>query len=150
MTMNISSPRSVCATSIDETIAIITPKKLCLRTPSRTSSRLSTAFGPEGVVIRPQQCLVVIAAQLVGQRTAEEVRDVGHRRTPRDGLPVHHGQRPVGAGLAEKHVVQAIVTVHQAVRALLRGFACDVSVEACHQPLAHLAMCRGDLVAVAL
>jgi hypothetical protein len=45
--MNISSPRSVCATSIDETIAIITPKKLARRTPSRTSSMLITALDPK-------------------------------------------------------------------------------------------------------
>ena len=104
----------------------------------------------EGVVVGPQQRLVVIAAQLVGQRAAEEIRDIGHRRTPRDGLPVHHCQRPVGAGLAEQHVVQPVVTVHKTVRALRRDFACDVGVEASDQALAHLAMLRRDLVAVAL
>ena len=66
----------------------------------------------EGVAVRLQQRLVVMAAHVVGQRAAEEVRDVGHCRTPCDGLPVHHRQRPVGAGLAEQHVVQAIVAVH--------------------------------------
>jgi hypothetical protein len=40
--------------------------------------------------------------------------------------------------------------VHKAVRALRLGFAYDVTVEACDQPLAHLAMLRSDLVAVAL
>jgi hypothetical protein len=46
MVMNIASPRSVRSTSIDDTTAIITPKKLCLRTPSRTSPRLIGASGP--------------------------------------------------------------------------------------------------------
>ena len=40
--------------------------------------------------------------------------------------------------------------MHKTVRALRRGLACDVSVEACDKPLAHLAMLRRDLIAVAL
>jgi len=44
--MNIRSPRSVRSTNIGETIAIITPKKLWRRTPSRTSARLIGGSGP--------------------------------------------------------------------------------------------------------
>lgn len=44
--MNIWSPRSVRFTSIEETIAIITPKKLCRRTPSATSARVMGSCGP--------------------------------------------------------------------------------------------------------
>ena len=68
----------------------------------------------EGVVVGAQQRVVLVAAGRDGQRAAEEVRDIGHRRTPGDGLPVHHRQRPVGAGLAEQHVVQPVVAVHEA------------------------------------
>jgi hypothetical protein len=44
--MNIWSPRAVRSTSIGETIAMMTPKKLCLRTPPRTSSRVSGESAP--------------------------------------------------------------------------------------------------------
>ncbi|PQM44040.1 hypothetical protein C1Y40_05801 [Mycobacterium talmoniae] len=47
--MNIRSPRSVRSTSMDDTIAIITPKKLWRRTPVRTSSMLSGQSGPSAV-----------------------------------------------------------------------------------------------------
>jgi hypothetical protein len=46
MAMNIASPRSVRSTSIGDTIAISTPKKLWCRTPSRTSSTVTSAVGP--------------------------------------------------------------------------------------------------------
>ncbi len=104
---------------------------------------------PQGVVVRAQQCVVVVAAHVVGQRAAEKVGDIGHRRPPGDGLPVDHGERPVGFGLPEQHVVQPVVAVHQPVntaRCLLLGAVC---VETGDKPLTHLAMRRSDVVAVA-
>ena len=73
-------------------------------------------FGAQGVVIRPQQRVVVFATQPLRQSAAEEIGDIGHRRTPNNRLPVHHRQRAVGSGLAEKHVVKPIVAVHKTVR----------------------------------
>ena len=122
MVMNIWSPRSVRSTSIDDTIAIITPKKLWRRTPSRTSSRSTGATGAERFVVGPQQRVVVVAARLDRQRAAEEVGHIGQRRAPGDGLPVDHGQRPVGAGLAEQHVVEAVVAVDQALHPVFCRF----------------------------
>ena len=103
---------------------------------------------PQGVVIRAQQCVVVVAAHVVGQRAAEEVGDVGHRRPPGDGLPVDHGERPVGIRLPEQHVVQPVVAVHQPVHTARRLLLGAVRVETGNKPLTHLAMRRSDLVAV--
>ena len=85
-----------------------------------------------------------------GQRATEEVRDIGHRRTPGDGLPVNDRQRPVGTGLTEQHVVQPIVAVDEAVDTVGCGLLGQIRVEAGDQPLANLAMLGGDPVAIAL
>ena len=92
----------------------------------------------------------MLAAGRDGQRATEEVRDIGHRRTPGDGLPVHDGQRAVGAGLTEQHVVEPIVTVDEAVDTIGCGLLRQIRVEAGDQPLANLAMLGGDPVAIAL
>ena len=105
--------------------------------------------GAERLGVGGQQRVVVLAAPLDGQCAAEEVGDVGERRAPGDGLPVHDGQRPVGAGLAEQHVVEPVVAVDQAAWTVPLGFAGQVGVEGLDQSLADLAVLLGDLVAIA-
>ena len=92
----------------------------------------------------------MLAAKVVGERAAEEVCDVGHRRAPPNGLPVHHRQRAVGAGLAEKHVVQPVVAVHQSLRAITSRLGGQVAVEAADQTLAHQPVVGVDPIAVAV
>ena len=99
-------------------------------------------------MIGGQQFVVVVPANLCRKRATEKVGDVGHRRTPGDRLPVHHGQVAQRSGPAEEHVVQSVVAVDQAVEAtrLLGG----VGVESLHQTPAHIALAGGDGVAVAI
>ena len=148
--MNISSPRSVRSTSIDEHDRHHHPEEALPSHPVADVVEADAGIGAEGFVVRPQQRVVVFAAKLVRQRAAEEVRDVGHRRTPGDGLPVHHGQRPVRARLAEKHVVQAVVAVDEAHDPVAGTLGGEVCIEAADESLAHRAVLGCDLIAVAV
>ena len=106
--------------------------------------------GSERLGVGGQQRVVVLTASLDRQCAAEEVGDVGERRTPGDGLPVHDGQRPVGTGLAEQHVVEPVVAVDQAAWAVPLGFGGQVGVEGLDQPFADFPVLLGDLVAITL
>ena len=99
-------------------------------------------------VVRTEQRVVVVAADVVGQCAAKEVRDVDQRRPPRDGLPVHDGQRAVGALLPEQHVVQPVVAMDEPVHGL--GEVGLVGVEARDHPLTHLAVLRRNLIPVTI
>ena len=106
--------------------------------------------GSQGLVVDPQQLVVVVAAALNGQRAAEEVRRIRHGRTPRDGLPVDDGQRPVRGCLSEQHVVEAVVTVDQSLRMRGRRLLGHVGVERRDEAFAHLAVGGRDLVPVSV
>ena len=101
-------------------------------------------------MVGSQQRVVVLPARLCRQGAAEEVGDIGECRSPRDGLPVHHGQRALGTGLPEEHVVEAVVAVDQSVHPVRRCLGGEVGVERADQTLAHHPMPRRDGVAESL
>ena len=68
---------------------------------------------PECPVVVVQQRVVVFAPILHRQCTTEEIRQIGHRRSPGDRLPINDGQRACGTVRAEQQVVQPIVTMHK-------------------------------------
>ena len=107
---------------------------------------------PQRLVVSPQQFVVMLPTILRPQRAAEEVRQVRECRPPGNGLPIDHGQRAVGPGGPEQHVVQPVVTVHQALHPALRRhpllFRRQIAVERGDQAFAHDAVLRRDLVAV--
>ena len=100
------------------------------------------------LVVGPQQRVVVLPALLCRQGGAQEVGQVGHRRAPGNGLPIHDRQRTVGALGAEQHVVQPVVAMHQTL-CLLRLLS-QVAVECSNQAFAHRPVLRRDLVPVAV
>ncbi len=143
--MNMSSPRSVRSTTIAGAIVITRSEEALapVLLPAVLPVKAGDAVRKELVVVGAQERFLMRAALLDGQRAAEEVRGVPHRRSPSQRLPVDDRAGPV----VEEHVVEPVVAVDEAER----GPPIRVpGVGDGDEALADLGVLGGDAVPVAL